>query len=181
MNYSNYGKDKIKSLDIWGHNGINTSNEISIHLKLGDSYCIEREYIKCSYSFKNKDDETIFRQEISSLLEKNSSIHRTYISGYYLALTLFLLVIGKFFFESVFDCFKEGAFGLGVFMLLFVIALAFGLSALFNIVWKKAFPQVVFAWGEELKHEDKMCHLRSNVIWGIIIAAIASIILSFII
>ena len=130
VNYSNYGKDRIKSLDIYGHTRYSTSNDNSIHIQLGDLNGWEKETIRCSYSFKNKDDETIFRQEIVSIFEKNSNNQSTYIGGYVLSLVLFALLLSKLFFSIVFSCFQEGSFGLGVFFLLAMFVLVFGASAL---------------------------------------------------
>lgn len=181
LSYSNFGEDKIKSLNIHGSNPYNSSLKNKINIDFGSRYYSDECYVSCSYSFESKDDEIVFQQSFDSILKRCNENQKTYILGRLLFLILCFLLEFRVIISLLVASYHEKVLGVGIFCSILLLGLAVGLSALFNLIWKKTFLPIVFAWGAELKHEEKMSHIRSNIIWGIIVASIVSVILSFVI
>lgn len=181
IGYSNFGENKIKHLIVCGCNHYNSSSNNHIHIAFGPAPFSNECFVSCSYSFESDEDETMFKKNLLSTLQKSDENPKKYITGWWLFFALSILLEIKMIVSILVESYQDRVLGFGIVCVLFLLGGALGLSALFNWLWKKAFSPVVFAWGEELHHEEKMSKLRSNIIWGIIIAAILSIVLSFII
>lgn len=179
IGYSNYGEDKIKHLTVYGRNHYNSSSNNRIHITFGPAPLSNEYSVSCSYSFESNDDETIFKKKLLSTLQRCDENQKIYIAGWWLFFALSIILEIKMIVSILVESYQDRVLGFGIVCVLFLLGGALGLSALFNWLWKKAFSPVVFAWGEELHHEEKMSKLRSNIIWTIIITAILNIVLSF--
>ena len=65
-------------------------------------------------------------------------------------------------------------------MIISVIILEAAATAVYylcsKLMWKKLYPRVIYAWGEEKERYSKLEGLRSNLFWGVLVTIIISII-----
>ena len=126
---------------------------------------------------QNHTDEIVFKQSLFAILEKCSDEQNTLLKGRILFVSLCSIINIKIAFK-IFSGATLGKILCWTAVLLYAVYISY---KIFDLLWTRLFPDIVFALGEEIQKEDQRNHLKTNVIWGILVASIVSILLACII
>lgn len=184
LSYDNFKPRRLTELEITGY--INHSRKISV--EIGDlNFSPVTNYgstIRCSYNFSTVDEETIFKNELSTWFEKTKSSY--WLLGKF-------SFNGAFFLPSAIITFFRLCLGLKIeidtsntlllvaliITAIFTVAMIFLFRFLDTHFLGNLFPAIVFSWGEETSRFEKWQKYRSNIFWGIIIAIIVGLVTTY--
>lgn len=171
--YSNYKGEKIKALSICACS--DKRNDAKIHIDLGDRYFGDEYTVKCRYTISDGDKEIAFINKFKKIIDKITQTNGMFYLGTISIIVLcFMCLLRILKLPAIFI--PEKIIGLLVILtLIFPIALFFFLYKF----WKKLFPKLRFLIGEEIEKNKKSNDIKTNVFWGCMIAAVVSIIISF--
>lgn len=187
LQYDNFESRSLKALQI------SASGESGYRIKLyfeADSlfslFTGYDETFHCSYDVDTVDAETTIRSEITTFLRKITA-------GYWLIAKfrfyklLFLLCLGTIFYFLVYGVTRPSNTNIPLVFISGVIGvvISFGLITVIKAIdryfLQRCFPPIAFVWGEGKTQFEKSQKLRTNLLWGFIVAILASIIASLII
>lgn len=181
-NFSNYADDKIISLNLKCR--VENDYDFLIDIDFSPKYRFPDDTVKCMYCFSDVDKESVFISDFRKFLDKIAIYHTKYMICEW-ASCLFFLVLGLYpifvpingtaYYQTV-----EGTYPFLRSILLSEL-IAMGLYKLCSkFVWKKLFPRAIYSWGEESENYSRLEKLRSNLFWGVLVAALVSIVVGFI-
>lgn len=178
VNYENYGEDKIKKLYIRGHNNYKSQsvNNISVQFPPRLTGIDSKAVMQSTYSLDTKDDEILFKKKMLDIMAKCRDGNDTFQKGRILSYVLLSLIDLMSFIAICKNC----TVGTALFWLIILAGISALANKIFYRIWTSLFPPIVFSWGSEDKEESRRCQLRSNIIWGILMASIVSLVLTFI-
>lgn len=158
MSHRNFNGERIQTLQMIGYDGEDRKIELAI-----SSARPKGPSIDCTYHFTQRDEETIFRQEIADFCDRAAKELIQPCIGKGIVFLLLLAIFYKFF--SVLFPGKQ----LSIYACVCISAQIF--FALFNrLIWYKLFPMVSFSWGEAAAYYRKIEKWKNGVFWGIVIA-----------
>lgn len=179
--FDNFQENKIASLKIKCSNCIQSDDEdVYIEIVFSPSFPHEADSVRCYYSFSDTEKETIFISDFTKFLKKTATYDRSYkICEWASFLTFFILGLypallplgGVFYYQRA-----KGAFPV---IMTIIISELLALCCYYlcsRLIWRKLFPKVIYAWGEEAAHYQKLEKLRSQLFWGVLVAPVMSII-----
>lgn len=182
LNYDNFKPRRIKTLEITGYN--NYHRRITICVEEGLNLLQLINYtstVNCSYEFNSTEEETLFINDFNNWFEKCKASYwllgKFSLFGIILApsllITLFRYIVG---YKADFSSYDTM-----IIIMSIVISIAFILSAklIDKYFLANIFPPIVFAWGEEIRRYTKWNKLRSNILWGIIVAVLVGLVTSY--
>ena len=132
---------------------------------------------KCYYSFDSIDTESLFKKEITEFLEKNKAPYWLFGKiSFWGLLCILSNIVGYIGMVLKTDnsktlLGKDLIICTAAAIILLVIIALLDKKIIFNL-----FTPIVFIWGEEEKRQSKYKRLRTNIVWGIIVAIVVGII-----
>lgn len=181
-NFSNFGDDKIISLNLKCR--VENDYDFLIDIDFSPKYHFPNDTVRCKYCFSDVDKESVFISDFRKFLDKIAIYHTKYMICekasflFFFVLSLypiFVPISGTAYYQTV-----KGTYPFLISILLSEM-IAIGLHKLCShFVWKKLFPRAIFAWGEESENYSRLEKLRSNLFWGVLVAALVSIVVGFI-
>lgn len=176
LNYDNYGKRKIISLQISGYTlftrifRIDIENDLSFILNYSNT-------IRCKYELNSISKETLFTNlfykfcdkiKLSYWLMGKMSLH------FLLSLTGLIIVILSAVLTFGSNKLSTLSYSFYDYTLLFLIAslIYLGTYRLDKVILKKYFNPIVFCWGEEIAIFNKIESSRTRIFWGLFISPI---------
>ena len=164
MQYDNYKKSRIKSLDITGYK--NESLISHIDLNFTTEYPALRS-VRCVYKFEQVDEDTLFGKEIREFIDKANNCR----TPYYMYVFIFVIFIMAVL--TIFELlFLKVSFSISIFH---CMVTTIGLTILSILLWQKIFPIVSFSWGEATAYYEKIKKLRYSIFWSVGVASVVSI------
>lgn len=176
--FSNFGEDKITSLNLKCSK--TNDNNFMIVIDFSPKSPFETDTVRCIYCFSNTDEESIFIADFEKFLSKVTTYHSKYmicewgsfiffiIIGLY---PIFISINGAPLYQTV-----RGKYPLIISVIFFEAAATAVYYLCSKLMWKKLYPRVIYAWGEEKERYSKLEGLRSNLFWGVLVATLISII-----
>lgn len=175
--FSNFGEDKISSLNLSCQN--KNDYHSSIDIDFISEHFIYTDSVRCKYCFSSVDSESVLVNDLEKLLEKTAIFDKQYSICKYVSCVLFLL-IGLYLILFPINgtpIYKAVSWPMLVAILFIFEFMARGLHFLFvKHFLNRLYPKVIFAWGEESKSYKRLENLRSNLFWGVIVALIISLV-----
>ena len=175
--FSNYGEDKIISLNVKCR--IKDDYNFMINIDFSPKYPFSDDTVRCMYCFSDVDKESIFVADFEKFLEKIAVYHTKYMICEWASFICFL-VLGLYpvvipFNGTAYYQAARGVYPLIARILLFEM-ISIGLYKLCSKnIWKKLFPRAIYAWGEESENYKRLEKLRSNLFWGVLVTTIISV------
>lgn len=181
-NFNNFGDDKIVALNL--NCRVKNDYDFLINIDFSPKYHFPDDTVRCTYCFSDVDKESVFISDFKKFLDKITIYHTKYMicewASYVFFLVLglypiFIPINGTAYYQTV-----KGTYPFLSSILVFEI-IAIGLNKLCShFVWKKLFPRAIYAWGEESENYSRLEKLRSNLFWCVLVAALVSIVIGFI-
>jgi len=181
LSYDNFQKNRIKILKIsaYEHWTCRVSISFEYNLSLFD-FVGYRTTCFCSYEFPDKQTETLFLDKLSSLMKKSTANY--WLIGKFSLLGLVFIVTTANSFRYILSGSlnnKNTPLSLLFSSFIYAIILITTVCLIDRLILKHLFPSVVFLWGEEVNHFNRLTSLRNNLLWGVVIAFFIGIFVNF--
>ena len=177
MSFNNFGDDKIVSLSIKGY--VNNEYRFIVGIDFSPQSPYDSETIRCQYFLSDIDKESVLTSDLHRFLEKVTKYDAQY-KGCKIVNFMLFCVIGIYpvFIPTIRNFIRETQYKqMIIFAVLFISQ--FIMRGLYNLctkyIWRKLYPRVTFAWGEGKTQFQNVEKLRSNLFWGVLIAALVSL------
>lgn len=176
--FSNFGGDKIASLKIEGSQTRLTSDPL-VTIEFSPKAPFDKDVVRCYFRFSSNDNNTILKNDIHSFVDKAAEYNTSYLLCEWISLLGFIVlgvypivchIGGEAFYQS-----SRGVFPVIMGIILSEIIALFLYCICSVFLWRRLFPQVVYAWGEEESKYQKLKSVRSNLFWVVLVGLIFTI------
>lgn len=170
LQYENSRKRRIKKLQISGFSHVPWDKNFALTFFAGHQ---GSNSLECVGYFNEKDEETLFYNDIKEFVEKATYAHIPAVIGHYVSIFLIYALA----FILLCNIYQNPP--LIAYFVASIIATIMSETFLY-LIWDKLFPIVSFSWGEVTKYYSSLHKVREWLFGSVIAAAVIGLLVNYI-